>query len=531
MKIPIPSVPGPSPSTQASGSSGFCCRVRRTVAPAVLAASALLLPVLTSRAEITVTMEHNEGEQATPAFHFKTVRNDLDSVLGTSLTTSLVEGEQDDNSSAPDVLFDGKGASGEDQPDQNFFFKEDADGGRLLVTLGEAIPIKEIDTYSWHTNTRAPQVYKLYASDGGEGFVAEPKRPQDPATCGWKLLASVDTRQKFGNAGGQYGVSVKNSAANLGNYRYLLFDVSRTEGDDAFGNTFYSEINVIDANSPAEKKDAPALATEEAAQGKATITININGKQETREIDLAHAGLAVTGQDKQASPSPDKAAGSPKTERTVWLGVFCEEAADDLRNPLPLTPGTGLIVRGVPPESPASKAGLQEYDVLTKLDDQLLVNVSQLTALVRGKHDGDTVKVSYLRHGQPGTAEAKLGVHDVTEGDEDAKSIMVYPNKTSGEKPAGGNLSDLVEEGTILIDKDGRTHGVAESDQIQAGRDKALRELDKALREKGVDDKSIRKIERQVANKLMDAAAKAKAHTAEKSPAGDKKEDPEDDDN
>ena len=32
----------------------------------------------------------------------------------------------------------------------------------------------------------------------------------------------------------------------LGKYRYLLFDISRTESDDDFGNTFYSEIDVIE---------------------------------------------------------------------------------------------------------------------------------------------------------------------------------------------------------------------------------------------------------------------------------------------
>ena len=33
--------------------------------------------------------------------------------------------------------------------------------------------------------------------------------------------------------------------AQLGNYRYLLFDISATENDDPFGNTFYSEIDVV----------------------------------------------------------------------------------------------------------------------------------------------------------------------------------------------------------------------------------------------------------------------------------------------
>ncbi len=481
MKIPIPSIPSILRFTRVS-----------PAAPALLAASVFLLPVLTSRAEITVTVDHNEGEEAKPALHFKAVRNDLDNVLNTSVSISLLEGQQDDHSAAPDVLFDGKSPTEEDEPDQNFFFKDGDDGGRLLVTLGETIPIKEIDTYSWHPDTRAPQVYKLYASDGsGKDFVADPKRPQDPAACGWKLIASVDTRKKFASAGGQYGVSLKDSAAALGNYRYLLFDVFSTEGDDAFGNTFYSEINVISADESA---------------------------------------------DKTADESSDKTAAGPvKTERAVWLGVLCEEVTEDLRNTLPLTPGTGLIVRDVSPDSPASQAGLQKYDVLTKLEDQQLVNASQLQSLVRGKHDGDTVHVAYLRHGQPGTAEAKLGTHEAPAGKE---IIVIAPvlNLDKGGDHQGIDFRKLMPKDssasgrskTILIDKNGKVieatiDGPEPGDQTRAGADKAFKGLEKTLREQGVDEEGIKRIEKQITDKILEAA-KGKKHASAKSPAEDTEE-------
>lgn len=67
----------------------------------------------------------------------------------------------------------------------------------------------------------------------------------DPAKCGWKLLATVDTRPKDGKPGGQYGVSITGSSGALGKFRYLLFDVVPTETDDPWGNTFFSEIDVL----------------------------------------------------------------------------------------------------------------------------------------------------------------------------------------------------------------------------------------------------------------------------------------------
>ena len=120
--------------------------------------------------------------------------------------------------------------------------------GFALPQAAGAIEIKQVNTYSWHPNTRGPQVYKLYASDGtAKDFDAKPKAGTDPTKVGWKLVATVDTRPKDGEGGGQYGVSIADSKdASIGKYRYLLFDMSRTEADDDFGNTFYSEITVIE---------------------------------------------------------------------------------------------------------------------------------------------------------------------------------------------------------------------------------------------------------------------------------------------
>ena len=86
----------------------------------------------------------------------------------------------------------------------------------------------------------------MYASDGTESnFNAKPRGNIDPTSCGWKLIATVDTRPKQGDTGGQYGVSITNSGGSLGKYRYLLFACAATETDDDWGNTFYSEIDVI----------------------------------------------------------------------------------------------------------------------------------------------------------------------------------------------------------------------------------------------------------------------------------------------
>src|SRR5262249_8005838 len=112
--------------------------------------------------------------------------------------------------------------------------------------------VKQINTYSWHPGARGPQVYSLHGADGtAKGFDEAPKRPNDPEKCGWTYLVDIDTRargEKAEDCGGQYGVSVSRADGLLGKFRYLLLDISETEDDDKYGNTFYSEIDVIAAD-------------------------------------------------------------------------------------------------------------------------------------------------------------------------------------------------------------------------------------------------------------------------------------------
>lgn len=205
-----------------------------------------LLAGYTARAEIKVTVDHNANDQATPRFKFKDVPSPSSNDAATQAKFSVVDGEIDDNSGEPGKLHDGKLPTEEDEPEENFFFDVGTEGGRLLVDLGSPIDIRQVNTYSWHPNTRGPQVYKLYASDGSApDFILRPKRGTDPAKTGWKLIATVDTRPKSADGGGQYGVSIANPDGAIGKYRYLLFNITATEDDDDFGNTFYTEIDVV----------------------------------------------------------------------------------------------------------------------------------------------------------------------------------------------------------------------------------------------------------------------------------------------
>lgn len=206
-------------------------------------AVSLALPAF---AEVRVTIDHNTGAAATRAFHFEHVASPSKTDAATHAKVTLIAGKVDRNGGELAALTDGALPVVEDEPGSNLFFESDTWGGRFRLDLDATTDIVAINTYSWHSDSRAPQLYSVYASDGtAPNFNAAPTTKTDPTTCGWKRLAFVDTRPKTGDAGGQYAVSLTDTSGLLGRYRYLLFDVFETESEDAWGNTFYSEVDVV----------------------------------------------------------------------------------------------------------------------------------------------------------------------------------------------------------------------------------------------------------------------------------------------
>lgn len=209
--------------------------------------------VVQAPSQIKVTTERNTGREATPEFKFKNVPPPAKEHAATHATVRLELGDRDPAGADVSALTDGLLPQEEDQPAANFFFNSGGYGGRILFDFGSIIQIAQVNSYSWHSGSRAPQLYNLFASDGsGPKFNAQPDGRTDPVTCGWKLLATVDTRPKQGEAGGQYGVSISDAAGPLGNFRYLLFDIVPTETEDPWGNTFFSEIDVVTGKSTSD---------------------------------------------------------------------------------------------------------------------------------------------------------------------------------------------------------------------------------------------------------------------------------------
>jgi len=98
---------------------------------------------------------------------------------------------------------------------------------------------------------------------------------------------------------------------------------------------------------------------------------------------------------------------APKVPMT-FLGVETSQVPDVVSEQLGLPKGLGLVVDYVLPDSPAAAAGVQQNDILKMLNDQILVEPSQLRKLLQTFSEGTEVTLTILRKGQEQKVTVKL---------------------------------------------------------------------------------------------------------------------------
>lgn len=99
-------------------------------------------------------------------------------------------------------------------------------------------------------------------------------------------------------------------------------------------------------------------------------------------------------------------------EKVTYLGVETGRVSRTVAAQLGITERTGLTVLRVVEGSPAAGV-LQQHDILTMFNDQILVNEPQLSVLVRAQKPGDEITITFLRGAKETKARVKLGEHEV----------------------------------------------------------------------------------------------------------------------
>lgn len=83
------------------------------------------------------------------------------------------------------------------------------------------------------------------------------------------------------------------------------------------------------------------------------------------------------------------------------IGVDIAEPGRTLASQLNIERSDATVITGVRPESPADRAGLQRYDIVTAIDGTPKADPDDLRRAIRSKEWGQTITLTIIRAGQP----------------------------------------------------------------------------------------------------------------------------------
>jgi serine protease Do len=86
--------------------------------------------------------------------------------------------------------------------------------------------------------------------------------------------------------------------------------------------------------------------------------------------------------------------------KRAYLGIRMQRVEGGLAEALSIEEGSGVLVGQVMDDSPASKAGIEEGDVIVKVDGSNVGSPENLGELIRSKSDGEKVNVQLMRDGK-----------------------------------------------------------------------------------------------------------------------------------
>jgi len=80
-----------------------------------------------------------------------------------------------------------------------------------------------------------------------------------------------------------------------------------------------------------------------------------------------------------------------------FLGISLLDLTADLRAHFGAPKGSGVLVSGVTPDSPASRVGISVGDVITRVDGDSVESFWDVSRSLRGKKKGDKVEIELVR--------------------------------------------------------------------------------------------------------------------------------------
>jgi serine protease Do len=126
---------------------------------------------------------------------------------------------------------------------------------------------------------------------------------------------------------------------------------------------------------------------------------------------FAGAGFAIPSQIVKTSA---EAIIKDGTVHHGYLGISMNDVTPENSNFFDLPDASGAIVSQVTPDSPASRGGVQQGDVLREINGKKIVNGGALQVAVSQIAPGSTIELGVLRNGKPETLKVTVGEFQAT---------------------------------------------------------------------------------------------------------------------
>jgi len=135
-----------------------------------------------------------------------------------------------------------------------------------------------------------------------------------------------------------------------------------------------------------------------------------------------------------------------------YLGVGLQPVDEDLAPALGIPKNTGELVRTIVPNGPAAQAGIQQGDVIVKVNGQAVTPDQTVSYLVANQKVGSRVPIEIIRNGKRGTVYVTLADRPTEEalnkiaGGDTGTQAQPGPTGTVSQKALGLSLAPLTPE-------------------------------------------------------------------------------------
>ena len=129
-----------------------------------------------------------------------------------------------------------------------------------------------------------------------------------------------------------------------------------------------------------------------------------------------------------------------------YIGVSLHELDEDLQRSLRLGTASGVLIEDVTAASPAERAGLRRYDVITAVDGRGVQGTAELIRNIAAREPGTSVAVQLVREGRAQQVEVRLVERPLRDEARPQSPPSPAAQGADGERGIGLNVQELTRQ-------------------------------------------------------------------------------------